>query len=367
MRALKYGAPLLIYLGALQSFFSSGLTVWIPLLYSWVLVPLLELAVSPDASNLSAAEEELSRKNRLYDGFLYLVLPLQYLALACFLWSVGREQTWIDLVGKTFVMGLLCGTFGINVAHELGHRTQKIERLMAKALLLTSFYLHFYIEHNKGHHRRVATPEDPSSARFNEWVYRFYFRSIVFGYLSAWRISFQDQKKKGRREISWRNEMVRYQILQLAFAALIGVVWGWLPLALFLAAAAHGILLLETVNYIEHYGLQRRRRAHGGYERTMPHHSWNSNHVIGRVMLFELSRHSDHHYLASRSYQVLRHHQQSPQMPTGYPGMMLLASVPPLWFWVMNPRVRQWMEGPEPAIDDPMLVAITSSGKEADR
>jgi alkane 1-monooxygenase len=341
MRSLKYLAPMLIYLGALQSFFTTGFAVWIPVLYSWVIIPLLELFISPDNSNLSEAEEDLRKNNRIFDYFLYLVVPLQYVALGCFLWNVTyMEQSWIDLAGKVFVMGLLCGTFGINVGHELGHRPGKFEQFLAKSLLLTSLYMHFFIEHNKGHHKRVATPHDPSSARMNEWLYAFHFRSIVFSYISAWHISMNDMRKKGRAPLSWRNEMIAYHLVQFAFAGLIFYFFGWMTLLLFAAAALHGILLLETVNYIEHYGLQRRQTGEGRYERAMPHHSWNSNHVIGRVMLFELSRHSDHHYLASRKYQVLRHHDESPQMPTGYPGMMLLASVPPLWFYIMNKRAR---------------------------
>ncbi|MGZ8545043.1 MAG: alkane 1-monooxygenase, partial [Flavisolibacter sp.] len=188
------------------------------------------------------------------------------------------------------------------------------------------------------HHKRVATPEDPSSARYGEWLYAFYARSIIFSYLSAWHISARDVRKKGFRPLSIHNEMLQFHLIQFAFVAIIFLFFGWLAAVLFLVAATQGILLLETVNYIEHYGLQRRQLEAGKYERTMPAHSWNSNHVIGRVMLFELSRHSDHHFMASRKYQVLRHHEDSPQMPTGYPGMMLLATIPPAWFYVMHKR-----------------------------
>lgn len=237
-------------------------------------------------------------------------------------------------------MGLLCGTFGINVGHELGHRSNRFEQLLAKALLLSSLYMHFFIEHNRGHHKRVATPEDPSSARYGEWLYAFYFRSVINSYVSAWHIASRDRRKKGQPVFSLYNEMVQYHLIQMLFVTGIAFFFGWITTLLFLVAAGQGILLLETVNYIEHYGLQRRQLAEGKWERALPAHSWNSNHIIGRVMLFELSRHSDHHYLASRKYQVLRHHDDSPQMPTGYPGMMLLATVPPLWFWVMNKKIQ---------------------------
>lgn len=295
--------------------------------------------IKPDPSNLSEAEEELAKRNRWYDDMLYLIVPLQFFALGLFLYQVAfRHQPAIDIAGKTLVMGLLCGTFGINVGHELGHRSHKGEQFLAKLLLLTSLYLHFFIEHNKGHHKRVATPEDPSSARYNEPLYTFFIRSIAHGYRSAWHIGKRDAVRRGHKAFSLRNEMLQFQVIQLLFVVLVYFVFGGLATVLFFVAAAEGILLLETVNYIEHYGLQRSALAEGRYERALPQHSWNSNHVIGRVMLFELSRHSDHHYLASRKYQVLRHHPHSPQMPTGYPGMMILATIPALWFKVMNNR-----------------------------
>jgi alkane 1-monooxygenase len=344
-RIFKYLSPLLVYYGAIASFLTSGLVVWLPVFYSWVLIPLIELFLKPDDRNLSAAEEELARKNKWYDVMLYLMVPFQYFSLGVFLYVTSHwHQSSIDLVGKTMAMGLVCGVLGINVGHELGHRANKAEQFLARCLLLTSLYLHFFIEHNKGHHKQVGTREDPASARYGESLYRFYFRTIVFSYLGAWKIANREARKKGYRIFSLHNEMIRYQLVQFVFLGSIIFFFGWLTAVLFLAASVHGILLLETVNYIEHYGLQRKQTGDGKYERAMPEHSWNSNHVIGRVMLFELSRHSDHHYLASRKYQLLRHHQGSPEMPTGYPGMMLLATIPPAWFYVMNKRIKQLHE-----------------------
>jgi alkane 1-monooxygenase len=340
-KSYKYASPLLIYAGALVSFFSHGWIIWLPLLYTWAFIPLLELFLNPDNTNLSQAEEDLVKKDKVYDLLLYVIVPLQYIALACFLFSVQSfQQPTIDIVGKVLVMGLLCGTFGINVGHELGHRVNPFEQTLARLLLLSSLYMHFFIEHNKGHHKRVATPADPSSARFGEMVYAFFFRTIFYSYASAWEIANRDTRKKGYSIFSLHNEMLLYQLIQLGFVGLILILFGWVPALLFIVAALNGILLLETVNYIEHYGLERKSIGDGKYERAMPEHSWNSNHVIGRVMLFELSRHSDHHYLASRKYQVLRHHQGSPQMPTGYPGMMILALFPPAWFYIMNRRIK---------------------------
>lgn len=348
LRVFKYLSPCLLYAGAITAFLNQGFSVWLPLLYAWVLIPALELFIKPDPSNLSEAEEELAKQNCWYDYLLYGIVPLQYFALGLYLYHVAYiPQPAVDILGKTAVMGLLCGTFGINVGHELGHRTNRLEQGLAKALLLTSLYLHFFIEHNKGHHKRVATPEDPGSARYGEPVYAFYFRSIINSYHSAWAIANRDAGKKGHSAFSLRHEMVQFHLIQFLFVTVIVLLFGWITALGFMVAALLGILLLETVNYIEHYGLQRQQLAEGKYERAMPVHSWNSDHVIGRVMLFELSRHSDHHYLASRKYQVLRHHDDSPQMPTVYPGMMLLALVPPLWFWVMNIRVQQLKNVPK--------------------
>jgi alkane 1-monooxygenase len=312
------------------------------MLLVWVLIPSLELLVAPRAENLSAAEEEMAKQDKIYDYLLYLSVPMQYFMLYQFLVSMQDVNlgTW-DRVGRIGAMGILCGSFGINVAHELGHRVNRFEQTLAKSLLLTSLYMHFFTEHNKGHHKRVATPEDPSSARYGEMIYTFWFRTVIMSYVSAWHIAGEECSKKGRSKFGLQNEMVRFQLIQLAFLG--GIYWlfgGWI-LLYFLVAAGMGILLLETVNYIEHYGLQRKATGDGKYERAMPEHSWNSDHMIGRLFLFELSRHSDHHYLASRKYQILRHHDEAPQMPTGYPGMMLLSLLPPVWFSVMNPRIKK--------------------------
>jgi alkane 1-monooxygenase len=198
--------------------------------------------------------------------------------------------------------------------------------------------MHFYIEHNKGHHKNVSTKEDPSSARRGESVYRFYFRSVVLGYLSSWKIAAEDQRKKGLPVFHYTNQMLQFQLLQLMLIGGVFILFGATIMLYFISAATIGFLLLETVNYIEHYGLQR-KKTETGYERAMPEHSWNSSHILGRLMLFELSRHSDHHYMASKKYQVLKHYENAPQMPTGYPGMMLLSLIPPIWFGIMNKKL----------------------------
>jgi alkane 1-monooxygenase len=342
IRALKFAAPLSIYVLAWFAFHEKGWVIAWPILFAFAFVPIVEILFPAAEKNMSDAEEQIAKEDRLYDLWLYLIVPLQYYALYLFFTSIQDPTlTSIELIGRILVMGLLCGTFGINVGHELGHRRNLYERNLAKALLLTSLYMHFYIEHNKGHHKNVSTKEDPSSARRGEIVYLFYFRSVIMGILSAWHIAADEQKKKGKPVLHFSNQMLQFQLLQLLFVSAIFMFFGWMVLLSFFVAATIGFLLLETINYIEHYGLER-RKTEKGYERTMPEHSWNSSHVLGRLILFELSRHSDHHYLASRKYQILRHHDHAPQMPTGYPGMVILSLFPPLWFAIMNRRIDRY-------------------------
>ncbi|HRH60014.1 MAG TPA: alkane 1-monooxygenase [Chitinophagaceae bacterium] len=343
IRALKYYTPLVVYVLAMVSFASHGIYCWLGLVYAWVMIPFAELLMRSDESNLNAAEEELARKDKWYDAVLWIVVLAQYAAIPIFLFSMkDAALSGFDIAGRVFTMGLLCGAFGINVGHELGHRIKPFEVVLAKASLLTSLYMHFIVEHNKGHHKNVATREDPSSARLWEPVYFFWPRTIIYSYISAWHIANDETKKKSKPVFSLHNEMLQMLLIQILFVAVIFISFGWPITLYYLAAAAIGMLLLETVNYIEHYGLQRQQLDNGRYERAMPVHSWNSNHIIGRLMLFELSRHSDHHYLASRKYQILRHHDDAPQMPTGYPGMMILALMPPLWFYVMHKQMRKY-------------------------
>ena len=344
MSSIRFFKYLLVYTGpiaGLVSFMGHGISAWVLPLYVFGLIPLLEYFIPPDASNLNENEEQQLKQMPLFDFLLYLIVPIHYFLFFFFLWTVGNgEWTGIELAGKTLSMGILCGAIGINVAHELGHRIKKHETWMAKALLLTSLYMHFFIEHNRGHHKNVSTEEDPSSARKGESLYAFWIRSVWFSYLSAWALENHRLKKKGVSIFSLQNEMLVFQLLQIALISFVLVFFGWLAGTLFILSAIIGFLLLETVNYIEHYGLRRKILANGISERVSPSHSWNSDHVLGRIMLFELSRHSDHHYHAGRKYQVLRHFENSPQMPTGYPGMMLLSLLPPLWFRVMDKRIE---------------------------
>jgi alkane 1-monooxygenase len=343
VKPLKYLSPAIVYILAFIAFTYSGWLSCIALIYAWIFLPLLEFAIRPDSTNMDEVETEIAKADKVYDYLLYFFVALQFIALTYFLFVMQNNQqlTWWEIVARISTMGLLCGSFGINVGHELGHRINKFEQALAKAALLTSLYMHFKIEHNKGHHKRVATPDDPASARYNEPVYSFYVRTIIFSYLSAWKIANDEMRKKALPVLHYKNEMIQAHIIQVLFVSAIGFFFGWTVTLYYLIAAFIGILLLETVNYIEHYGLQRRLVVEGKYERAMPQHSWNSNHILGRLMLFELSRHSDHHFLAGKKYQVLQHHDNSPQLPTGYPGSMILSLIPPAWFYIMNRKIKE--------------------------
>jgi alkane 1-monooxygenase len=346
--ALKYLQALILPILAWVSFHSKGWITFLPMIEAFVLIPLLELAFKPDPSNLEKTEEKLRKEDPIYDWQLYIMVPVQLFLLATFLDTMQESGlALVDKIGRISGMGLMCGVIGINIAHELGHRRKWEEQLMAKVLLLTSLYMHFFIEHNRGHHKNVSTKEDPSSARYGEPLFFFWLRSVVGTYRSAWKIEAQRLKKERKPVFSVHNEMLRFQVIQVSLLVIIGTFYGLEILGYFVLAATMGFLLLETVNYIEHYGLERQKKG-DTYERVMPHHSWNSDHVVGRLVLFELSRHSDHHYIASRPYQILRHIDDSPQMPTGYPGMMMLSLIPPLWFSIMNPKIKKLRSNVEP-------------------
>ena len=340
---LKYISAFLSGTVIFVSIVAGGPWVFFGVFYAFALIPFLELFMEGSSENFSQAEEEVVKKDLTYDILVWLIVPMQWALVIIFLFKVGNTQMplW-ERLGLISAMGIGCGVFGINVGHELGHRNTWYEQAMSKALLLTSLYMHFFIEHNRGHHKNVSTDEDPASARRGEILYAFWMRSVVTGWMSAWHIENTRLAKLGLPWYSLRNEMIVYQFIQIGMLAVITVLFGWMTALCFIAAAIFGFLLLETVNYIEHYGLRRKKIDGEYYEKVMPIHSWNSDHPLGRLLLFELTRHSDHHYIASRKYQILRHFDQSPQMPTGYPGMMVLSLFPPLWFRVMHTHIDKY-------------------------
>lgn len=299
-----------------------GFWVWILPFVVYIAVPLIEIFAKQSEDNFTKEDEKEALQDKYYDWLLYAMVPLQYviLFLALFvitqpmggteffldsepealfsgkIWlNVGIAWSPIELLAKLFSLGIYLGIMGINLGHELGCRVTKHERFMAKALLLSSLYMHFIIEHNRGDHKYVSTDEDPASSRKGEILYIFWFRSMIMGYFSAWKLESERLKKEELPFFSLKNEMIQFQIIQLSLIALIYFLFGTYVMAFFLLAALIGILHLETVNYIEHYGLRRKKKESGNYERVLPIHSWKFNHPTGRTFLFELTRHSDHH------------------------------------------------------------------------
>ena len=340
MNSLKYLAAFTIPLSAYIGIGLGGHWSFTTPVYAFLIIPILEIALSQDAKNLPGESRESKRINPIYDWMLYANIPIVF----SLIWIVGTKVSAgnlqsLEYWGFAFSLGIVLGTNGINVAHELGHRQSTPERFLGKLLLLPSFYMHFYIEHNYGHHLNAATPEDPATARYNQSVYSFWFTSVTRQYTSAWRIQKALLNRRGRSFLSFHNDMLWYSFLQIAYLVLLYQLFGGFTALYLWLCGIIGFILLETVNYIEHYGLLRLKMPSGRYERVREVHSWNSNHVIGRIVLYELTRHSDHHYKSSKKYQLLDYHDSAPDMPFGYPTSMVLSLIPPLWFHIMNPRI----------------------------
>jgi alkane 1-monooxygenase len=305
----------------------------------FAIFPLLDLAIGMDAANPPDSVMKWLEQDRYYRWCTYLYIPIQYagLVLACLLWSSGRLSS-IDDIGLALTMGMVSG-IAINTAHELGHKRASSERWLSKIALAQSAYGHFFIEHNRGHHVRVATPEDPASSRLGESFWAFLPRTVSGSLRSALEIEREHLTRDGRRFWSPRNDILNAWAMTVALFAGLCVVFGLVVLPYLLIQAVLGFSLLEFVNYLEHYGLLRAKREDGRFERTAPEHSWNSNSVASNVLLYHLQRHSDHHANPMRRYQALRHFDQAPQLPTGYAGMIVAAAFPPLWRKVMDPRL----------------------------
>lgn len=333
MAVLKYCASFVfIFLGYL-SLSGKGLETYYLVIFSFIFIPLLELII-PESRSSNKVKNTV-----VFDLILYALVPLYIALFVYFLATIGSETETADIVGKVSSMGLLCGIFGINMAHELGHRKSKFDQFLAQLLLCSSQYTHFFIEHNRGHHKRVGTPEDPATARKGESIYSFWIRVIVKSYQSAWNLEKERLHRLSKTEWSLGNGMIRYAILQTIILVTIGLVFNGYVLLMYAVACVVGILLLETINYIEHYGLKRAKISKVSYERVQDLHSWNSDHLLGRTLLFELTRHSHHHANSLIKYPGLESRVDASQLPTGYPGMMLLTLIPPFWFKVMDGRL----------------------------
>jgi len=318
----------------------------------FITVPAVDLIAGLDRSNPPDDVVEALENDKYYRWITYLFLPIQYAALIWACWMC-TEPAWapamsvVDKVGLALTIGTIAG-IGINTAHELGHKKESHERWLAKIALAQSFYGHFYIEHNRGHHVRVATPEDPASSRVGETFYAFWLRTVSGSLKSAWNLEKPRFKRKGKSHWSIKNDVLNAWLMSVVLWGGLIAVFGIGILPFLVIQAIVGFSLLEVVNYLEHYGMLRRRTGPDGtgrYERVQPSHSWNSNNIATNVLLYHLQRHSDHHANPTRRYQTLRDFEESPVLPTGYAGLIILALVPPLWFKVMDKRVVAHFDG----------------------
>ena len=318
-------------------------------LYAYIVVPILDHVVRRDSQNASAAEYEELIKDKYFDFLVYSHVYIQYFMLIWGSYVLTHDNlTWWQIGGLMLSQGVYASTI-INVAHELGHRNHPLAQFHARAALLSVCYMHFLVEHNRGHHVHVATPLDPATARKNQTIFSFWKQTLIGGFRSAWHIEKRLMIKQQLPVWHWRNEMIWVVILPVVLCTALTVAFSqlsgkfeWMVPLYFVVQSTIAILSLECVNYIEHYGIMRKEIAPNKYEKVNPLHSWNANHYYSNLMLFHLQRHSDHHAYASRPYQVLRHFDESPQLPYGYTMMIMMSLVPSVWFRVMNKRLEEW-------------------------
>ena len=315
-----------------------GVFWWWGPFFLFVILPLLDVLVGADCGNPPESAVPLLEKDRWYRWCTYAYLPLQYVSLigACLLWTRGGLGT-VDRIGLAVTIGVVSGV-AINTAHELGHKTEAVEQWLSKVALAQSGYGHFYLEHNRGHHVRVATPEDPASSRLGESFWAFWPRTVTGSLSSAWRLETRRLTRHGGTVWTVRNDVLNAWAMTVVLWAVLLTVFGIGVLPYLLIQALFGFSLLEVVNYLEHYGLLR-QRVGDRYERPAPRHSWNSNTTASNLLLYHLQRHSDHHANPLRRYQALRHTDEAPQLPSGYGTLIVLAYCTPLWRRVMDPRV----------------------------
>ena len=310
-----------------------------PLVIVYVVIPVLDMVFNEDESNPPESAVPELEKDRYYAWLAYLLLPFYLLVLAFVIYYIDtRELNGWMIAAIVWTLGIVTG-LTINQGHELGHKKSTVDQNVAKLALASSFYGHFTIEHNAGHHAQVATPEDSASARYGENIYRFALREIPGGIKRAWRLETQRLKRKGLPWWSLNNQILHSYAMSVAIFATLTFMFGWTALWVLLLNIPASWWQLTSANYVEHYGLLRLKDENGKYERCQPKHSWNSNHLVSNLVLFHLQRHSDHHANPARHYQSLRHFDEAPQLPSGYMGMFVLAYIPPLWRKVMDKRL----------------------------
>ncbi|MEJ6589600.1 MAG: alkane 1-monooxygenase [Crocinitomicaceae bacterium] len=342
MGKIKYFGAYITPILALITFNVSGIFAYAGIFFLYLLIPILENIIPKDSYNFSKAEKQLAKHDFYYDLILYLLVPLHLYVIYVFLNTIFVSAVpTSDLIAYVLMMGTLLGVNGINGGHELGHKTDHPFKLfLAHILLTTSIQNHFVTYHNSGHHRDVATPNDLTSAKKGDIFYLFAIRSQIGGYFKTWRLESEKLKKQGKNK--WFNPMIIYTLIPWLFLFLIYSFFGTKVALLYFAASVFGISILEAQNYFSHYGLRRIQKEDGNYEGVKAIHSWNSDHIFGRVLLFELTRHSDHHYLGAKPYQLLESREESPMLPFGYPAMLILSYLPFLFIPIMGKQLKKY-------------------------
>lgn len=339
--------PTLVVVG----FYGGGFWNFLIIVFDFILIPLIDHFVGLDTSNIPSEQKAEVNKESYYRfvTYVWVFVQLAFFGWAVVIISIGGPQTIIEWTGFTLGFALVTGGIGITVAHELGHRTSRLEQFYSQVLLMTVCYMHFFIEHNRGHHVNVATPLDPATAKRGQNFYAFWLQTVLGSWRHAWDIEQSSLARRSLRQWGLNNRMIGYVIYPLLFCGILTVatyslagrfVWEF-PIFFFMQSFL-AFSILELVNYVEHYGISRRELAPNQYEPVNPIHSWNASHLISNFFLFQLQRHSDHHFHASKRYQTLDHHDHSPQLPYAYPTMIILALIPPLWFKLMDDRLCLW-------------------------
>lgn len=343
-----WGLNQLGWTAASQAFF------WIGPFLIYVLLPALDLRFGPDGQNPPDEMIERLENDKYYRYCTYIFIPFQfasiifgaYLFTASNLSWLGYEGglSWAAKIGLTLSVGVL-GGLGINTAHELGHKKESVERWLSKITLAQTFYGHFYIEHNRGHHVRVSTPEDPASSRFGETFWEFLPRSVWGSARSAWNLEATRMRRLGKSPWHWQNDVLNAWAMSVVFWGVLIAIFGPALIPFVIVSAVYGFAFLESVNYLEHYGLMRQKNSSGRYERCTPQHSWNSDHLVTNLFLYHLQRHSDHHANPTRRYQTLRSMEGAPELPSGYATLISVTYFPWLWRKMMDHRVLEHYNG----------------------
>ena len=315
--------------------------LWVFLAFFYLGLPVLDFVFGEDKQNPPEQAVPELENTTYYRVITYLLVPIITFG---FLFNVvflaTHDLHWLHWLAVAITTGSLLG-FGLNLGHEMGHKKRKLDKALALFTLSLGGYGHFSIEHNRGHHRDVATPEDPATSRMGEHIYEFMLREIPGAFKRAWRLESERLERTGKSRWNAGNEMQQAGAMTLVMYTALLALFGWPMVPVLAVVAFWGAFQLTSANYIEHYGLMRQKLPNGEYERCAPHHSWNSNHLVSNLVVFQLQRHSDHHANPARSYQSLRDFPELPSLPSGYFGMFLIAYVPPLWFAIMNPRLLE--------------------------